>query len=417
MLLQTIITKLFLQIKVKEMSILGKIFSFNAHDDSDGYTPFFGFPTGNSNSIATKKTSLTLSAFFNGVDQLSTDIAKMPKAVYRKQNGVRNRLSAHPANYLIATAPNDIMTAFDFWRVIVLLMLLKGEAFVQIHRNSSTGEEEFFDIMDNEKVDVKKSGMKLFYRYNGDEVKSENILHFKGFTLNGVRGISVISFAAANLGIQLDSQQYSGEIYSNRGLGYGVIETDSDVKNENKEKIVEGFTKRMNGKGPIKTAILDFGLKYKSISITPAEAQFLETNRFGIEDVARWLNMPVHKLKNLTNANFNTLEQQNIQYVVDCLMGWTAKIEAELKRKLFPKDNQFDDYVKFNEKIFLRGDAKSQAEYYAKMVYAGILTRNEVRELEDRNPIEGLDEILTPVNMELMSHLLTMNKKEEKADE
>jgi len=173
----------------------------------------------------------------------------------------------------------------------------------------------------------------------------------------------------------------------------------------------------MNGKGPIKTAILDFGLKYKSISITPAEAQFLETNRFGIEDVARWLNMPVHKLKNLQNANFNTLEQQNIQYVVDCLMGWTAKIEAELNKKLFPKNNAFEDYTKFNEKIFLRGDSKSQAEYYTKMVYAGIISRNEVRELEDRNPVEGLDEVLTPVNMELMSHLLEMNKKEEKADE
>lgn len=399
------------------MSILGKIFSFNAHDDSSGFSPYLGSILGNSRSVATKSTSLTLSAFFNGVDQLSTDIAKMPKAIYRKENGTRKKLNAHPANYLIATAPNDLMTAFDFWRVIVLLMLLKGEAFVQIHRNSITGEEEFFDILDNEKVDVLKSGMKLFYKINGKEVNSADILHFKGFTLNGIRGISVISFAASNLGIQLDSQKYSGEMYANRGLGYGVIETDKDVKNENKKKIVEGFTDKMNGKGPIKTAILDFGLKYKSISITPAEAQFLETNRFGIEDVARWLNMPVHKLKNLQNANFNTLEQQNIQYVVDCLMGWTAKIEAELNKKLFPKNNAFEDYTKFNEKIFLRGDSKSQAEYYTKMVYAGIISRNEVRELEDRNPVEGLDEVLTPVNMELMSHLLEMNKKEEKADE
>lgn len=405
---------IFTILKVKEMSILGKIFSFGAQNDTQPYVPFFGFGSGNK-SIATPKTSLTLSAFFNGVDQLSTDIAKMPKAIYRKTDRVRERLSSHPANYLIATAPSELMTAFDFWRTIVLQMLLIGESFVQIHRNSS-GEEEFFDIMDNEKVDVKKEKTRLIYTYDGKKISSADILHFKGFTLNGIRGISVISFAAANLGVQLDTQEYSGEIYSNRGLGYGVIESDQAVDNENKKKIVDGFKSRMNEKGSMKVAALDFGLKYKSISITPQEAQFLEVGKFSIEDVARWLNMPTHKLKSLQNANFNTLEQQNMQYVVDCLIGWTAKIEAELNRKLFPRNSQFKDYIKFNEKVFLRGDAKSQAEFYTKMVYSGIMTRNEVRELEDLNPVEGLDEILTPVNMELMSHLIKMNQKEEQAD-
>lgn len=399
------------------MSILSKIFSFGAQDDTSTYTPFWGFGSGNSKSIATAKTSLTLSAFFNGVDQLSTDIAKMPKAIYRKTDRVREKLHTHPANYLIATAPNEIMTAFDFWRVIVLLMLLKGEAFVKIYRNATTGEEEFFEILDNEKVDVKKTGHKLTYAVDGEQINSADILHFKFFTLNGIRGISVISFAAANLGVQLDAHNYGAEMYSKRGMGYGVIESDSEVKNENKEKIVSGFKARMNEPGAFRVAALDFGLKYKSIGITPAEAQFLETGRFSIEDIARWLNMPVHKLKSLTNANFNTLEQQNMQYVVDCLMGWTANIEAELNRKLFPKNHPTDDYVKFNEKVFLRGDLKSQAEFYTKMVYAGIYDRNEVRALEDLNPREGLDEILTPVNMELMSHLLTMNKKEQEADE
>lgn len=400
------------------MSILGQIFSFGAQDDTNHNGGFFGFGGGNSKSIANAKTSLTLSAFFNGVDQLSTDIAKMPKAIYRKTDRVREKLSSHPANYLIATAPNEFMTAFDFWRTIVLLMILKGNAFVQIHRNTTTGEEEFFDILDNEKVDVKKSKNKLVYTYKGSEnIDSSDILHFKFFTLNGLVGVSLLKFAAANLGVQLDAHEYGGEMYSKRGLGYGVIESESEVKNENKKLIVDGFKSKMAEPGPFKLAALDFGLKYKSIAITPAEAQFLESNKFSIEDVARWLNMPVHKLKSLTNANFNTLEQQNMQYVVDCLMGWTANLEAELNRKLFPKNHPTDDYIKFNEKIFLRGDLKSQGEFYTKMVYAGIYDRNEIRELEDRNPREGLDEILTPVNMELMSHLLTMNKKEQNADE
>ncbi|WKW47269.1 phage portal protein [Myroides sp. JBRI-B21084] len=397
------------------MSILGKIFNFGAQSDTSQYTSFFGFG-GNSKSIANQQNSLTLSAFFNGVDQLSKDIAKMPKAVYIKTNRVREKQSTHQVNYLIATAPNDFMTAFDFWRVIVVLMLLKGEAFIKISRNKITGEVEFFDILDNEKIEIKKSKTTLIYTYESDEISSNDILHFKGFTLNGIRGISVIAFAAANLGVQLDTQMYSADIYSNRGLGYGVLESETDIANENKQKLVEGFKNRMSEKGPIKVAALDLGMKYKSISITPAEAQFLETGRFAIEDVARWLNMPVHKLKSLTNANFNTLEQQNIQYVVDCLVGWTANIENELNRKLFQKNTTYKEYVKFNEKVFLRGDAKTQAEFYTKMVYAGLMTRNEVRELEDLNPIDGLDEILTPVNMQIMSNLLENNNEKNNAD-
>jgi len=398
------------------MSILGEIFNFGARGTSSGFMDFFGFAGPDGKSIATPKSSLTLSAFFNGVDQLSTDIAKLPKGVYRKTGDSRERIE-HPANYLMEVAPNELMTAFDFWRVVVIKMILKGETIVKIHRNQA-GEEEFFEILENnEEVDVIKKNMKLYYVYKDEVLLSADVLHFKNFTLDGIRGVSVIKYAAHDLGIQLDSKKYSADVYTNRGLGYGVIESDSEVKDDNKKKLAEGFKARMSEKGPIKVAVLDFGLKYKSISITPAEAQFIESGRFGIEDIARWLNMPLHKLKSLVDSNFSTLEQQNTQYVVDCLMGWAKKIESELKRKLFPKDHPFEDYVKFNEKGMLRGDSRSQADFYTKMIYAGVFTPNEVRRLEDMNPIEGLDEPFKPVNMELLAHAIKMNKKEEQADE
>ena len=398
------------------MSIIKKIFSFDTDSVPSGFGSFFGL-SGNSRSVATPSNSLTLSAFFNGVDQLSKDIAKMPKSVYRKQNDKREKLTSHPANYLISVAPNELMTAFDFWRVIVLYMILKGEAIVKIHRHSYTGKEEFFEILDSEEVDVKKSGFTLVYTHKGETMSSADVLHFKFFTLTGIRGISLIKFAAHNLGYQLDAQDYAADVYSNRGLSYGVLESDKEVTNDNKKLIVEGFKSRMNEKGAVKVAALDFGLKYKSISITPAEAQFLESGKFSIEDVARWLNMPVHKLKSLQDANFSTLEQQNIQYVVDCLMGWVLNLENELNRKLFPKESEYDDYVKFSEKGFLRGDSKSQAERYVQLIYSGVMSRNEVRALEDLNPVEGLDDYLTPVNYELLQHMMKMNQKEEKADE
>lgn len=398
------------------MGVLDRIFEFGGASGNIGDSfSFFGRPS--TGTKATAKSALTLSAFFNGVDTISSDIAKLPKGIYRKTGDFRNRLSEHPADYLISKAPNELMTAFDFWKTISLLCLLKGEAFVEIVRNSVTAEEEFFDLLDREKVRVKKSGRKLFYEFEGRTIPSEDILHFKGFSLDGVRGVGVIAFAAHNLGVQLDSQSYASDLYGDRGLGYGVIESEQLVTDPNKKLISEGFTKKMSEKNKFKVPVLDAGLKFKQISISPAEAQFIESNRFATEDVARWLNMPPHKLKNLQNSNRSNIYQQSIEYVVDCLMSWVVKFELELNCKLFGKGHAHEDYVKFNEKALLRGDLQAQSAFYKDMIYTGTFTRNEVRALEDKNPIDGLDDPLTPVNYELLAHQLEMNKKEQKADE
>lgn len=398
------------------MGVLDRIFEFGGTSGNIGDSfGFFGLSS--TGTKATAKSALTLSAFFNGVDTISSDIAKLPKGVYRKTDNYRNRLTEHPADYLISKSPNELMTSFDFWKSIVLYCLLKGEGFAEIVRNDVTGEEEFFDLLDIEKVQVKKSGRKLFYDYDGRTIHSEDMLHFKGFSLDGVRGIGVIKFAAHNLGVQLDSQVYASDLYGDRGLGYGVIESEQSIKDDVKKLISEGFTNKMSAKNKFKVPVLDAGLKFKQISISPAEAQFIESNRFGTEDVARWLNMPPHKLKNLQNSNRSNIYQQSVEYVVDCLMSWVVKFETELNRKLFGKGHAFDDYVKFNEKALLRGDLQAQSAFYKDMIYTGTFTRNEVRELEDRNPLNGLDEPLTPVNYELLGHQLEMNKKEQKADE
>lgn len=360
---------------------------------------------------ATASSALTLSAFYNAVDQISNDIAKLPKSVFKKVGDHRERYTDHPLNYLISTEPSSLMTAFNFWKAVGLQVILKGNCYVRIHRNSM-GVEEKLIIQEGYNVDVKRIDDELFYVIEGEVFLSSDILHFIAFSIDGIMGIPVIKWAAYNLGVNLDAQKYASTIYNDRGIGYGVIESDKQVHADNKKSISEGFTKKMAEKNKFKVPVLDEGLKYKSISVTPEEAQFLETNKYSVTEVARWLNIAPHKLKDLTNANYSNIQAQSIEHVQDSLLPWITRIEQELNRKMFARESSESLYVKFNEKVLLRGDLQARQSYYSAMVYAGIMTRNEVRALEDLNPIEGLDEPLTPVNMELLSFMIDKNKKE-----
>ncbi|MFD0701754.1 phage portal protein [Myroides pelagicus] len=379
---------------------------------SSGFFDLFpSFFKANGKTLATANTALMLPAFYNGVDQLSNDIAKLPKAVFLKEGESRKKLTDHPLNYLISTEPNEMMTAFDFWKLAVVLVILKGNCYVRVNRNSN-GVEQSLVIQDNSDVVVKRSGDKLFYFIKGESHLSSDILHFKAFTLNGITGVSVIKWAAHNLGIALDSYEYASDIYSDRGLGYGVIESEKGVDTAAKKLISDGFTRKLAEKNKFKVPVLDEGLKYKPITVTPAEAQFLETNKNSVNEIARWLNIAPHKLKDLTNANYSNIQAQSIEHVQDSLLPWTIRIELELNRKMFSREDSEIKYVKFNEKVLLRGDSEARKNYLTQLVYAGIITRNEARALEDLDPIPGLDEPLTPVNSQLLDFMLKKNEKE-----
>lgn len=366
---------------------------------------------GGSGTMATPKTALTISAFYNGVEQISNDIAKLPKSVYVKEGNSRNKDAENPINYLLNTAPNDLMTAFDFWKIIVISAIIKGDGFAKIVRNKQTGLEESYMFLDCDDVKVFKQGNKLFYKYKDETIASEDMFHLKYFTLDGLRGISLIKYAAKQLGIILDAQSYGSEIYKDKGIGYGVLETDKSVASPNKKTIEDGFAAKMTSGAKYKTALLDEGFKYKSITITPAEAQFLETNKYGVLEICRWLNINPHKVKDYTSGTYANVYQQSIEHTQDSIMPWAIRIEQEIDRKSFAKDS--NKYFKININALLRGDLESKRNYYTAMIYAGIMTRNEVRALEEMNPIDGLDEILQPVNMQALSIAMELQKQNE----
>src|SRR5690606_904388 len=150
------------------------------------------------------------------------------------------------------------------------------------------------DLLENDKVEVIENKGKLFYRVGKATHSGNNILHFKGFSLDGIMGVGVVTWAAANLGVNLDAQEYQSSIYKDRGIGYGVIESEQSVTVDNKKAIEDGFTAKMSKGDKFRVPLLDSGLKYKSITVTPAEAQFIETHKMASLEIARWLNIAPH---------------------------------------------------------------------------------------------------------------------------
>ena len=379
-------------------------------------TGLFGFNLSAASTMATPNTAFTLSAYYNAVDQLSSDIAKLPKSVFKKDGENRNKFAAHPVNYLLATRPNPKMTPFDFWKTIELLRLHKGNAFAEIIRNPSSGNPIASVIRNNQDVEILETDNDLFYKYKGRIIASSDMLHFKGFTLDGKVGIGVVAFAAAQLGVSLEAQAYGTTIYQNRGISYGVIESDNAVADPNKKLISEGFTARLSEKNPHRAPVLDEGMKYKSISISPAEAQFLETNKNGIIEVARWLNIAPHKLKELGSSNYSNMYHQSIEHVQDSVLPRVISKEQELDYKCFSEKERETLYTKFKIAVLLRGDLAAKATFYTSMTYSGIYTRNEIRALEDMNPIDGLDEPLQAVNMQALSMANELLKQQTNGD-
>ncbi len=354
-------------------------------------------------TLANSKTAFTLSAFYNGVDQLSNDIAKLPKSVKRKNGKNREDYPEHPVNYLISNEPNSMMTAFDFWKLIVVCMIIKGNAYARIIRNNVTGRIESLIHLNSDDVQVYEKDNKLYYTFKGETILSEDMLHYKAFSFDGKIGVSVIVFAAKQLGISLDAQNYQQDVYKDRGIGYGVIESDLEVNKDNKKLIEDGFSSKMASQNKFKVPMLDAGMKYKSISVSPAEAQFLESNKNGVLEVCRWLNIAPHKLKVLDQSNNSNMQTQGIEHVQDSIVPWTMRIEQETGRKVFDDTDKKTAFIYFNVNALLRGDMDARKNFYTSLVYAGVMTRNEARAFENMNPIDGLDEVLQPVNMQALS--------------
>lgn len=359
--------------------------------------------------------ALTFPAAYAAISINAENMASLPKMVFSSNDKGKQAEKKHPVYNLIHFQPNPLMTDFVFWEKMSADVDGWGNAYALIESNALGYPTALWPI-NPDNIQVLYQDKKVYYKVlTGDftgTYSAHEMLHFKLFTKDGLMGIDPISYHAQSLGIGIAGQKFAAEYFASKGALRGVLETDGELDDPTYEK----FQERFNNSSNHKTQLLEYGIKYKNISVSPDAAQAIQSRLFSIQDASRIWKVPLSLLAELTHGTFSNTEQQDIQYTKYGLRPRCKRFETELETKLFRKNERGHLNVKFDLKGLLRGDLKTQAEFYHKAILDGWMNRNEVRELENRNPVKGLDEYLVPSNMtlpEALEQAIENNKTKE----
>lgn len=361
---------------------------------------FSGGPTQSGLSVG-GEAALRVSTYYACVNVLAQDIAKLPLILYRRlPSGGRERATGHRLYGLLHDRPNRFQTSFRFRQAGQAQIGIRGDCYAFISRYRDEIRELLPIHPDKVTVRMEKD-YRLKYKVDGKDYEPRDILHVRGLTLNGWKGTSVATYAREGLGLSLATEAHGARLFGKGALFRGILSHPGRFKNDAVAKRVrESFDNAYSGGNTQGTALLEEGMKYEKVSMTAEDSQFLETREFQAYEIARWFRMPPHKVGLMKQATFSNIEHQALEYVTDTLFPWLVSWEQECGASLLTdEEREAGYYFEHLVDALLRGDMKSRYEAYKTGVLTGFLNRNEVREMENRNPAEGLDEFLEPQNM------------------
>lgn len=353
----------------------------------------------------TDDSAMELSSVYACVRVIAETVASLPLMVY-KRTGERSRVidRKHPLFKVLHRRPNPWMTAFTFRETMVGHLVLRGNAYARIVRNGGGDVAQLWPLHPASVAPFLR-GDELFYRVNqGGTVKEyprTQILHLRGMGGDGVTGYSPIRQAREAVALALACEQSGTKLFGNGSSPGGILTHDGMLKPEQKARIKRDWEAAQSGlANRHRVVVLDSALKWDKVGVDPQDAQFLETRRFQLAEIARWFRVPLHLLQDLENASYATVEQQGIDFTVHCVRPWCERIEQELVAQLFSEADQEDFFPKHTIDGLLRGDQASRFASYATARQWGWMSVNDILALEDRNPIgpEG-DVYLQPMNM------------------
>ena len=306
------------------------------------------------------------------------------------------------------------MTSFVFRETLMSHLLIWGNAYSQILRDRSGQVIGLYPLLPDQMSVHRSEKGKLYYVYNRYEednpnfqekgsivLSQEEVLHIPGLGFDGLIGYSPIALAKNAVGMTLACEEYGSSFFSNGANPGGVLEHPGILKDPG--KVRDSWNAVYQGtRNAHKVAVLEEGMSYKQIGIPPEEAQFLETRKFQINEIARLFRIPPHMVGDLEKSSFSNIEQQSLEFVKYTLDPWVVRFEQALKKSLLLPEEKKTHFIKFNVDGLLRGDYQSRMNGYAIGRQNGWLSTNDIRELEELNPIppeEGGDLYLINGNM------------------
>ena len=362
-------------------------------------------PGGDSTNI-TPERAMQATAVFRAVSLIAETLGSLPLHTYsRIPGGGKERAADHPMYALLHDEPNPAQTSIEFLEMMQGHLLLRGNAYAEIVYVKSGQIVALIPLHPDRVTIDTRSGQPLYtYRdVNGKERKlaSEQVLHVKGLSSDGITGLSPIECCRRSVALSLSAEQYAQSFFENSAQPSGVLEHPERLGNEAYKRIKEAWNEQHQGARSQGVAVLEEGMSWKQLGMTNDQAQFLESRKFQVNDIARLFNVPPHMLGDLERATFSNIEQQALQFVVYTMRPWLVRWEKALKRSLLSDKEKQTYFFEFLVDGLLRGDIKSRYEAYAIGRQNGWLSADDIRERENMNPLPngaGMT-YLEPLNM------------------
>ena len=346
-----------------------------------------------------ERTSMQMTAVYSCVRILSEAVASLPLNVFRYTgNGGKEKAFDHPLYRLLHDEPNPEMSSFIFRETLMTHLLLWGNAYAQIIRNGKGEVIALYPLMPDRMTVDRDSNSRLYYKYrksNDDAPTMESgvvslapsdVLHVPGLGFDGLVGYSPIAMAKNAIGLAIAAEEYGSKFYANGAAPSGVLEHPGTLKDPT--RVRDSWNSTFGGSSNShKVSVLEEGMKYTPISISPNEAQFLETRKFQINEIARIFRVPPHMVGDLEKSSFSNIEQQSLEFVKYTLDPWVIRWEQALYRALLSEEEKKTYFFKFNVEGLLRGDYQSRMQGYAIARQNGWMSANDIRKLEDLDRI------------------------------
>jgi len=386
----------------------------NPQNRTAGSAYLFLNGTSSSGKAVNERSAMQMTAVYSCVRILSEALAGLPLHLYRyKPDGGKEKATDHPLYHLLHDEPNPEMSSFVFRETLMTHLLLWGNAYAQIIRNGKGEVVALYPLMPNRMTVDRDQNGQLYYKYRttSDDAPTmegsvvtlppSQVLHIPGLGFDGVVGYSPIAMAKNAIGMAIACEEYGAKFFANGAQPGGVLEHPGTIKDP--QRVRESWQNTFGGSSNAnKIAVLEEGMKYTPISISPEQAQFLETRKFQINEIARIFRVPPHMVGDLERSSFSNIEQQSLEFVKYTLDPWVVRWEQTLFRVLFTDKEKKEYFFKFNLEGLLRGDYATRMSGYATARQNGWLSANDIRELEnmDRIPAEdGGDLYLINGNM------------------
>ena len=347
-----------------------------------------------------ERTAMRVTAVYSCVRILSEAIAGLPLHLYKQiDKGGKEKAIEHPLYKLLHDEPNPEMTSFVFRETLMSHLLLWGNAYAQIIRNGKGQVVALYPLMPNRMTVDRDSNGRIYYTYSVNEsdnpklrklgqirMTKDEIFHIPALGFDGLVGYSPIAMAKNAIGMAMACEEYGAKFFANGASPSGVLEHPGNIKDP--DKLRESWNTLFQGSGNShKIAVLEEGLKYQPIGISPNEAQFLETRKFQIDEIARIFRVPPHMVGDLDKSSFSNIEQQSLEFVKYTLDPWVTRWEQAIHRSLLLESEKTDYFAKFNVDGLLRGDYQSRMNGYSVGIQNGFLSPNDIRSLENMDLI------------------------------